>query len=258
MRARRSRRGFRPIVVPLRPRPRWSEAVDGQRVGVPQAEGLSRLAVRSWRVVHHGSGRGDSGPVPRLLATPSGTNSKTPPRCSMHSMWSSSGLAPMEETRRRVQQEQLGHRGRKHDPLYRIRNTLPCQSRAAQRPSTRAERGRSAGRDPNFEVTLAWRCYQQLRSAYHTKASPKGRAIAVKIIDIPHLPNPPDRPAGPHPALKDQFLLSAPPGRVTAAPKPSTASSKSTAASHAYSPISTTTLLGMILAAGCLTHPNLR
>ena len=34
------------------------------------------------------------------------------------------GATAMEETRRRVQQEQLGHRGRKHDPLYRIRNVL--------------------------------------------------------------------------------------------------------------------------------------
>ena len=34
------------------------------------------------------------------------------------------GLQAMEETRRRVQQELFGHRGRKHDPLYRIRNAL--------------------------------------------------------------------------------------------------------------------------------------
>jgi transposase len=34
------------------------------------------------------------------------------------------GLKAMEETRRRVQQQQLGHRGRKPDPLYRIRNAL--------------------------------------------------------------------------------------------------------------------------------------
>ena len=31
-------------------------------------------------------------------------------------------LNPMEETRRRVQQEQLGYRGHKNDLLYRIRN----------------------------------------------------------------------------------------------------------------------------------------
>ena len=30
----------------------------------------------------------------------------------------------MEETRRRVQQEQLGYRGHKNDLLYRIRNAL--------------------------------------------------------------------------------------------------------------------------------------
>lgn len=172
-------------MVPRRPRPRWSEAVDGQRVGVPQAEGLSRLAVRSWRVVHHGSGRGDSGPVPRLLQRHRGRTRRRH-RGARCIPCGQARAHPDGEAPPPVQQEQLGHRGRKHDPLYRIRNTLPSQSRAAQRPSTRAERGRSAGRDPNFEVTLAWRCYQQLRSAYHTKASPKGRTIAVKVIDEFH------------------------------------------------------------------------
>jgi len=167
----------------------------------------------------------------------------------------------MEKTHRRVQQEELGHRGRKHDPPYRIRNTLPCQSRAAQRPSTRAERGRSAGRDPNFEVTLAWRCCQQLRSAAHTKASPKGRAIAAKVIDGFHTcPIPEIAPIGPHPACrKDQFLAYFSTAR---------ASNGGTEAVNGVIEINRriargfpnlhNSLLRMILAAGRLTHANLR
>ena len=36
------------------------------------------------------------------------------------------GTAAMDQVRRRVQQETLGHRGRKGDPLYGIHNTLRC------------------------------------------------------------------------------------------------------------------------------------
>ena len=36
------------------------------------------------------------------------------------------GTAALDEVRRRVQQETLGHRGRKGDPLYRIQNVLRC------------------------------------------------------------------------------------------------------------------------------------
>jgi transposase len=210
-------------------------------VGVPQAEGLRRLAVRSWRVVHHGSGRGDSGPVPRYSnAIGDELEDTSAVFDALHVV--KLGLTPMERTRRRLQQEQLGHRGRKHDPLYRIRNTLPCQSRAAQRPSTRAERGRSAGRDPNFEVTLACRCYQQLRSAYHTKASPKGqRDRGQGHRRIPHLPHPRDRPIGPHPAcLEDQFLAYFSTARASNGGTEAVNVVESTAASHADSAISTT------------------
>lgn len=34
------------------------------------------------------------------------------------------GNQAVDDVRRRVQQRTLGHRGRKHDPLYRIRRTL--------------------------------------------------------------------------------------------------------------------------------------
>jgi transposase len=39
----------------------------------------------------------------------------------------------VDAVRRRVQNETLGHRGRKDDPLYKIRKTAPHRFRAAQR-----------------------------------------------------------------------------------------------------------------------------
>jgi transposase len=83
------------------------------------------------------------------------------------------GLKAMEETRRRVQQQHLGHRGRKHDPLYRIRNPLRAGAeRLSVRQIERIEAGLEAG-DPTFEMTVAWRCYQQRRSAFSAAASSK-------------------------------------------------------------------------------------
>jgi Transposase len=38
------------------------------------------------------------------------------------------GLACVDEVRRRVQQDSTGHRGRKHDPLFRIRRLLRRRS----------------------------------------------------------------------------------------------------------------------------------
>jgi transposase len=45
------------------------------------------------------------------------------------------GFAVVDDVRRRVQQHSTGHRGRKHDPLYRIRRLL---RRRADRLSERA------------------------------------------------------------------------------------------------------------------------
>jgi len=118
------------------------------------------------------------------------------------------GLTAMEETRRRVQQEQLGHRGRKHDPLYKIRNILRAGvERLTERQIQRLEAGLEAG-DPDYEVTLAWRCYQQLRSAYHTTNLAEGRAIAVKIVEGFHTCPIPEiaRLGRTLRAWKDQFL----------------------------------------------------
>ena len=101
------------------------------------------------------------------------------------------GLQAMEETRRRVQQQLLGHRGRKQDPLYRIRNTLRAGTdKLTGRQIERIEAGLQAG-DPHFEVTVAWRCYQQLRSAFAATNLADGRTIAVQVLEsFPSCPIP--------------------------------------------------------------------
>lgn len=91
------------------------------------------------------------------------------------------GTQVVDEVRRRVQQEQLGRRGHRDDPLYKIRGLLRHGTEhLSPRQLARLEAGLRAG-DPNDEVALVWQCYQQLRSAYATKGA-AGRAIAEKVI----------------------------------------------------------------------------
>ena len=88
----------------------------------------------------------------------------------------------VDEVRRRVQQDIHGHRGRKDDPLYRIRNIL----RAGEEHLTDRQRARLdtawAADERHVEVELAWRCAQQVRSAYHQDSHTAGRVIAEKIL----------------------------------------------------------------------------
>jgi transposase len=64
----------------------------------------------------------------------------------------------MEETRRRVQQQQLGHRGRKQTRSTGIRNALRAGAeKLTERQVDRINAGLEAG-DPNYEITIAWQC----------------------------------------------------------------------------------------------------
>ena len=93
------------------------------------------------------------------------------------------GTQAVDEVRRRVQQDTLGHRGRKGDPLYGIQTIL----RAGAENLTEKQRIRLATAieaDPaHDEVFVAWQCAQQLRSAYHQTDLAEGRRIAQKVVD---------------------------------------------------------------------------
>jgi transposase len=100
------------------------------------------------------------------------------------------GTQVVDEVRRRVQQEQIGHRGHKDDPLYQIRGILRHGvEHLSQRQQAKLTRCLEAG-DPDAEVDVAWQCYQQLRSIYHATAA-EGRRIAEKLIaSLPTCPIP--------------------------------------------------------------------
>jgi transposase len=91
----------------------------------------------------------------------------------------------VDEVRRRVQQDTLGRRGHKDDPLYKIRGLLRHGvEHLTERQQAKIAACLDAG-DPNDEVNLTWQCYQQLRSIYHATQA-KGRQIAQKVLDSFH------------------------------------------------------------------------
>ena len=90
--------------------------------------------------------------------------------------------AVVDDVRRRVQQEIHGHRGRKNDPLYRIRNLLRAgQERLTDRQRQRLEQVWAAD-ERHLEVEVAWSYSQQVRDCYHQASHADGRAIAEKVL----------------------------------------------------------------------------
>jgi transposase len=82
------------------------------------------------------------------------------------------GTRVVDRTRRRVQQETLGHRGHKADPLYRSRKLLTM---AAERLDDRGEtklRGLLAAGDPDGQVYEAWALKEGLRDLYTLWGAP--------------------------------------------------------------------------------------
>ena len=63
----------------------------------------------------------------------------------------------------------------------------------------RLETGLQAG-DPDYEVTVAWRCYQRSGRPTTPRTSTRDGDRGQDRRHLPHLPDPRDRPPGPHPA----------------------------------------------------------
>ncbi len=92
------------------------------------------------------------------------------------------GTDAVDQARRRVQQETLGHRGRKGDPLYGIRTLLRAGAeKLTERQWTRFEKAIAAD-DRHLEVYLAWSCAQRLRAAYRHRDPAEGKKIATEIL----------------------------------------------------------------------------
>jgi transposase len=82
----------------------------------------------------------------------------------------------VDQVRRRTQQATLGHRGRKRDPLYRIRKLLlTAQEQLTQRGRARLRAGLAAG-DPTGEVAAAWQGKELLRAVYAAAGTAAARA----------------------------------------------------------------------------------
>ncbi len=101
------------------------------------------------------------------------------------------GTQAVDDVRRRVQQTTTGHRGRKNDPLYRVRNILRSGAEhLTDRQWDRLEAALGAD-DAHLPVSLAWQAAQKLRSVYHQDDRATGRAIAEQILDsFPDCPIP--------------------------------------------------------------------
>ncbi|HEX4212596.1 MAG TPA: ISL3 family transposase [Candidatus Dormibacteraeota bacterium] len=89
----------------------------------------------------------------------------------------------LDQVRRRVQVQQLGHRGRRDDPLYRARRVLlmgeeRLDQAAAERLTSLLELG-----DPNAEVALAYRVKERLRDFYRCTDHDQARAMLAELQD---------------------------------------------------------------------------
>ena len=89
----------------------------------------------------------------------------------------------LDAIRRRVQIEQLGHRGRKDDPLYRARRLLlrgeeRLSDEAAARLASLLELG-----DPTAEVAIAYRVKERLRDFYRESDPDVAEAILADLRD---------------------------------------------------------------------------
>ena len=85
----------------------------------------------------------------------------------------------LDEVRRRVQNETLGHRGRKNDPLYRGRRLLTmAQERLSEDGKTKLLNLLEAG-DPKGEVATAWHAKEAVRELYSHQDQP----LALRWLD---------------------------------------------------------------------------
>jgi transposase len=89
----------------------------------------------------------------------------------------------LDQVRRRVQNETLGHRGRKADPLYGVRKLLlKGDERLDQRGRDKLFAGLRLG-DPNFEVLRAWAAKENVRSVYLTSNVKVARKVLDHVIE---------------------------------------------------------------------------
>jgi len=95
------------------------------------------------------------------------------------------------EVRRRVQQDTLGHRGRKGDPLYQIRLLLHAsRHKLTPRQQERLREALTAD-EAHISVEVAYLLTQQVREVFHQDTPAQGRRLAARLIEsLPTCPIP--------------------------------------------------------------------
>jgi transposase len=90
----------------------------------------------------------------------------------------------IDNTRRRVNQDLLGHRGRKADPLYRIRRVLLTGAeRLSEKAWARLNEGLRLG-DPDDEVLDAWLAKEKTRDVYLTDDAEQAAVLLDAAIEF--------------------------------------------------------------------------
>ena len=97
----------------------------------------------------------------------------------------------LDEVRRRVQQDTTGHRGRKGDPLYQIRNLLRAsRDRLTKRQKERLREAFVAD-EAHISVEVAYLLTQQVREVFHQDTPAQGQRLAARLIEsLPACPIP--------------------------------------------------------------------
>jgi len=91
----------------------------------------------------------------------------------------------LDECRRRVQNDTLGHRGRKGDPLYRCRRRLVMAQERLSVDGRERLMGLLAAGDPALEVWFAWNAKEVVRQIYaHTDTTLATEWVAEIVRDF--------------------------------------------------------------------------
>jgi transposase len=88
----------------------------------------------------------------------------------------------LDSIRRRVQSQQLGHRGRRDDPLYRARRLLLTGEEHLDAERTERLRSLLELGDPNAEVAIAYRIKERLRDFYRTSDRGEARSLLEDLV----------------------------------------------------------------------------
>ena len=91
------------------------------------------------------------------------------------------GNDALDEVRRRVQNQTLGHRGPKDDPLYRARKLLVSASENITAHGHTKLRGLLHAADPYGEVRDAWHAKETLRAVYDIGCAKVGAATVAQL-----------------------------------------------------------------------------